>query len=55
LLSYDRLSIKSKLFKSLTGITVQEFHEIYKKEQQKGIINRRLSGYPKEKKIEKEK
>jgi hypothetical protein len=55
LLSYDRLSIKSKLFKALTGIIVQELDEIYKKEHQKDIINIRLSGYPKEKKIEKEK
>jgi hypothetical protein len=29
LLSYDRLSTKSKLFKSFTGLTVQEFDEIY--------------------------
>jgi len=32
LLSYDRLSKKSLLFKSFTGLTVQEFDNIYNKE-----------------------
>jgi hypothetical protein len=29
LLSYERLSKKPLLFKSFTGLTIQEFHEIY--------------------------
>ena len=32
MLSYDKLSIKPRIFKSFTGITVQEFDNIYKKE-----------------------
>jgi hypothetical protein len=32
LLSYDRLSKKPLLFKSFTGLTVQEFDDIYDKE-----------------------
>jgi hypothetical protein len=32
LLSYKRLSKKPKLFKSFTGLTVQEFDDIYNKE-----------------------
>ena len=32
LLSYDRLSRKPILFKSFTGLSVQEFDEIYDKE-----------------------
>ena len=32
MLSYDKLSTKSILFKSFTGLTVQEFDEIYNKE-----------------------
>ena len=32
LLSYDRLSKKPLLFKSFTGLTVQEFDDIYNKE-----------------------
>ena len=32
LLSYDRLSTKPLLFKSFTGLTVQEFDDIYNKE-----------------------
>ena len=32
MLSYDRLSTKPKLFKSFTGLTVQEFDDIYNKE-----------------------
>jgi len=31
LLSYDRLSRKPLLFKSFTGLTVQEFNDIYNK------------------------
>ena len=31
LLSYDRLSKKPLLFKSFTGLTVQEFDDIYNK------------------------
>jgi len=33
LLSYDRLSKKPLLFKSFTGLTVQEFDNIYDKEE----------------------
>jgi hypothetical protein len=36
LLSYERLSKKPLLFKSFTGITIQEFDDIY----DKGIIKR---------------
>ncbi|MER5174675.1 MAG: hypothetical protein ABJB76_01400, partial [Candidatus Nitrosocosmicus sp.] len=32
MLSYDRLSKKPILFKSFTGITIQEFYSIYDKE-----------------------
>jgi len=32
LFSYDRLSIKPLLFKSFTGLTVQQFDDIYDKE-----------------------
>ncbi len=32
MLSYDRLSRKPLLFKSFTGISVEEFDDIYKKE-----------------------
>ncbi len=32
LLSYDKLSKKPMLFKSFTGLTVQEFDDIYDKE-----------------------
>ena len=32
MLSYDKLSTKPKLFKSFTGLTLQEFDEIYDKE-----------------------
>jgi len=32
LLSYDRLSRKPMLFESFTGLTVQEFDDIYDKE-----------------------
>jgi hypothetical protein len=40
LLSYDRLSRKPLLFKSFTGLTVQEFDDIYDKE-----ITKRYSNY----------
>jgi hypothetical protein len=40
LLSYDRLSKKPLLFKSFTGLTVQEFDDIYNKE-----ITKRYSNY----------
>jgi len=35
LLSYDRLSKKPLLFKSFTGLTVQEFDDIYNKKTAK--------------------
>ena len=40
LLSYDRLSKKPLLFKSFTGLTVQEFDDIYNKK-----ITKRYRGY----------
>ena len=40
MLSYDRLSKKPLLFKSFTGLTVQEFDDIYDKE-----ITKRYSKY----------
>jgi hypothetical protein len=46
LLSYDRLSKKPLLFKSFTGLTVQEFDNIYNKEIAKRYVKheiRRLS------------
>ena len=46
MLSYDRLSKKPLLFKSFTGITVQEFDDIYDKEITKRYNmheNKRLS------------
>jgi hypothetical protein len=46
LLSYDRLSKKPLLFKSFTGLTVQEFDDIYDKEITKRYNkyeNKRLS------------
>jgi hypothetical protein len=46
LLSYDRLSKKPLLFKSFTGLSVQEFNDIYDKEITKKYTNheiRRLS------------
>jgi hypothetical protein len=46
LLSYERLSRKPLLFKSFTGLTVQEFDDIYNKEIAKRYVkheNKRLS------------
>ena len=46
MLSYDRLSKKPLLFKSFTGLTVQEFDDIYDKEITKRYNtheNKRLS------------
>jgi hypothetical protein len=54
LLSYERLSKKPLLFKSFTGLTVQEFDDIYDKEISKDMPNMKFTGYPNEKKIEKE-
>jgi hypothetical protein len=54
LLSYERLSKKPLLFKSFTGLTVQEFDDIYNKKIAKKYTNMRYNDYPKEKKIEKE-
>ncbi len=55
LLSYNRLSIKPILFKSFTGITVQEFDNVYNKEIAKRYEKQRYNAYhAKEKKIEKE-
>jgi len=52
LLSYERLSKKPLLFKSFTGLTVQEFGNIYKiKKDSKKIYQTReiQHDYPKEK------
>ena len=38
MLSYDKLSTKSILFKSFTGLTVQEFDEIYNKKIAKKYV-----------------
>jgi len=37
LLSYERLSKKLLLFKSFTGLTVQEFDDIYEKRERKNM------------------
>jgi len=55
LLSYYRLSKKSLLFKSFTGLTVQEFDDIYDKEIAKRYHNISYSGYLQENLPEKEK
>ncbi|HEY6536552.1 MAG TPA: hypothetical protein VIY08_12255 [Candidatus Nitrosocosmicus sp.] len=54
LLSYDRLSKKPLLFKSFTGLTVQEFDNIFDKEITKRCGKHEYYVYPKEKRIEKE-
>jgi hypothetical protein len=58
LLSYDRLSKKPLLFKSFTGLTVQEFDDIYTKKIAKryGKYEQQRFYHPsKEKLLEKEK
>jgi hypothetical protein len=57
LLSYDRLSIKPLLFKSFTGLTVQEFDDIYDNQKAKRYDKMRNNVYhpSKEKGLEKEK
>ncbi|HXS61165.1 MAG TPA: hypothetical protein VN703_10190, partial [Candidatus Sulfopaludibacter sp.] len=46
LLSYDRLSKKPLLFKSFTGLTVQEFDDIYMiKKWQKDMTNMKYTVY----------
>jgi hypothetical protein len=46
LLSYEMLSKKPLLFKSLTGLTLQEFDDIYMiKIWPKNILNMRYNGY----------
>ena len=54
LLSYDRLSKKPLLFKSFTGITVQEFDDIYDKEITKRYNKYENTAFIKKKRIEKE-
>jgi hypothetical protein len=54
LFSYDRLSKKPLLFKSFTGVTVQEFDDIYDNDIIKNIKSTRYNVYPIEKIIEKE-
>ena len=49
LLLCERLSTKPKLFKSFTGLTVQEFDDIYKKEIAKRYKKHEINGYPNEK------
>ena len=49
LLSYDRLSRKPLLFKSFTGLTLQEFDDIYDKEITKRYRNHELKRLSKRK------
>ncbi len=42
LLSYDRLSKKSTLFKSFTGLTVLRFDDIYNKEITKRYVKHEI-------------
>ena len=57
LLSYDRLSRKPTLFKSFTGLTVQEFDDIHNKKIAKryGKYEIQRFYYQKEKMLDKEK
>jgi len=56
LLSYDRLSKKPLLFKSFTGLTVQEFNDLYNKKIIKNMANMSNNVYHlKGKLLEKEK
>ena len=54
LLSYDRLSKKPLLFKSFTGLTVQEFDDIYDKEITKKYHKHEIKRLSSKEKIEKE-
>ena len=54
LLSYDKLSKKPILFKSFTGLTVQEFDEIYKKEITKRYQKHKIKRLSKRKDRERE-
>ena len=49
LLSYDRLSKKPLLFKSFTGLTVQEFDDIYDKEITKRYVKHEIQRLSKRK------
>ena len=49
LLSYDRLSKKPLLFKSFTGLTVQEFDAIYDKEMTKKYFKHEIQRLSKRK------
>jgi hypothetical protein len=49
LLSYDRLSKKPLLFKSFTGLSVQEFDDIYNKEIAKRYLDYELQRLSKRK------
>jgi hypothetical protein len=49
LLSYNRLSRKPLLFKSFTGILVEEFDDIYDREIKKRYYSMRCIVYQKEK------
>lgn len=49
MLSYERLSKKPLLFKSFTGLTVQEFDNIYKKEIAKRYVKHELERLSKRK------
>ncbi len=55
LLSYDRLSKKPLLFKSFTGLTVQEFDDIFDKKITKRYEKHELQALVQKKKIGKEK
>ncbi len=54
MLSYDKLSKKPLLFKSFTGLTVQEFDDIYEKEIAKRYDKHEIQTFIKKKRIEKE-
>jgi len=51
LLSYEQLSKKPLLFKSFTGLTVQEFDDIYNKKIVKRYLNMSYSAYHLKEKI----
>ena len=50
MLSYDRLSKKPLLFKSFTGLTVQEFDDIYDREITKRYTNHEIQRLPSKRK-----
>ena len=53
LLSYDRLSKKPSLFKSFTGLSVQEFDDIYDREITKKYNKHKIQAFIQKERIEK--